>query len=164
MPDAFARLSAKKEIIQPERNLSFYNTHTGEELSATYWVEGEYQQSELKAIDYILRDFRTGDVIEIDNALLDLLNVLQHKMGSKQPFQIISGYRSPQTNTALRKKSNGVARKSMHMEGKAIDIRLPGCDLSDLRKAALDLQAGGVGYYPASEFIHVDTGPVRHWG
>lgn len=167
LPEVFAGQSSQPVttgLTQPERQLSLYNTHTGEELSSTYWVEGEYQSSELKAIDYILRDHRTDDVIQMDNTLLDLLYTLHQAMGGKQPFQVISGYRSPETNAALRMKSNGVAKQSLHMEGKAIDIRLPGCELSDLRKAALDLQAGGVGYYPESEFIHIDTGRVRHWG
>jgi uncharacterized protein YcbK (DUF882 family) len=168
LPPAFARQDthavSRNEILQAERRLSLYNLHTGEQLKATYWVEGEYQPGELKAIDHILRDYRTDEVIEVDNALLDLLNVLHRNMDSNKPFQVISGYRSPQTNAALRKQSSGVAKKSFHMSGKAIDIRLPGSELADLRKAALELQAGGVGYYPKSDFIHVDTGPVRHWG
>ena len=167
--NAFANVSARsltpaESIIQPERKLSLLNLHTGESLDATYWAEGQYLSSELKAINHILRDHRTGDEYRMDNDLLNLLNVLHQKMGSKQAFQIISGYRSPKTNAALNKKSNGVAKKSLHMQGRAIDIRLPGCKLSDLRKAAIDCQAGGVGYYAKSDFIHIDTGSVRRWG
>ena len=168
LPSAFAGLSSPS-IAQPataeaERKLSLLNLHTGEHLHATYWAEGQYQSSELKAINHVLRDHRTGDAYHMDNDLLNLLHVLHQKMDSKQEFQVISGYRSPKTNAALTKKSSGVAKKSLHMQGKAIDIRLPGCELSDLRKAAINLQAGGVGYYQKSDFIHIDTGNVRRWG
>lgn len=163
LPNAFANVPSRS-ITQPDRSLSLLNLHTGERLSATYWAEGQYQTSELKAINHILRDHRTGDSHRMDNDLLELLNVLHQKMDSKESFQIISGYRSPKTNATLSKKSNGVAKKSLHMQGRAIDIRLPGCRLSDLRKAAINCQAGGVGYYPKSDFIHVDTGSVRRWG
>jgi uncharacterized protein YcbK (DUF882 family) len=168
LPSAFAKQQSPVDFksidVLPERKLSLINLHTGEQLTATYWAEGEYQTSELKAINHILRDHRTGDVHRIDNELLDLLNILHRKMGGKQAFDVISGYRSPETNAALRQKSSGVAKKSFHMAGKAIDIRLPGCQLSELHKAALDCKIGGVGYYPESDFIHVDTGPVRRWG
>lgn len=163
MPNAFAGLSPSS-IAQPDRKLSLLNLHTGEHLKATYWAEGQYQTSELKAINHVLRDHRTGDAYHMDNDLLNLLNTLHQKMGSKKAFQVISGYRSPKTNAALTRKSSGVAKKSLHMQGKAIDIRLPGCELSDLRKAAINLQAGGVGYYQKSDFIHIDTGNVRRWG
>lgn len=168
LDNALAKVStnsvAEKDIVLPERKLSLSNLHTGEQLTATYWAEGQYQTSELEAINHLLRDHRTGDVYQMDNELLDLLNVLHQKMDGQKAFQVISGYRSPKTNAALRQNSNGVAKKSFHMKGQAIDIRLPDCRLSDLRKAALDCKAGGVGYYPESGFIHVDTGPVRHWG
>lgn len=163
LPNAFAGLSSSS-IAQPDRKLSLLNLHTGEHLKATYWAEGQYQTSELKAINHVLRDHRTGDAYHMDNDLLNLLNTLHQKMGSKKAFQVISGYRSPKTNAALNKKSSGVAKKSLHMQGKAIDIRLPGCQLSDLRKAAINCQTGGVGYYPKSDFIHIDTGNVRRWG
>ncbi len=167
LPQVFASSASRlmnQAITQPERKLSLLNLHTGEQLNATYWAEGQYQHSELKAINHLLRDHRTGDAYPMDKDLLDLLHALHQKVDSKQAFQIISGYRSPKTNAALNKKSNGVAKKSLHMQGKAIDIRLPGCALSDLRKAAIDCQTGGVGYYPKSDFIHVDTGRVRRWG
>jgi uncharacterized protein YcbK (DUF882 family) len=168
LPNAFAGLSppsiAQPATAEAERKLSLLNLHTGEHLHATYWAEGQYQSSELKAINHVLRDHRTGDAYHMDNDLLNLLHVLHQKMDSKQEFQVISGYRSPKTNAALSKKSSGVAKKSLHMQGKAIDIRLPGCQLSDLRKAAINCQTGGVGYYPESDFIHIDTGRVRRWG
>jgi len=159
MPSAFANL-----LTHPERKLSLLNLHTGESLNATYWAEGQYQTSELHAINRVLRDHRSGDTHEMDNNLIDLLNILHHKMNGKQPFHVISGYRSPKSNAQLSYKSSGVAKKSLHMQGKAIDIRLPGRKLSALRTAALDLQTGGVGYYPKSDFIHIDTGRVRQWG
>jgi len=158
MPSAFANL-----LTHPERKLSLLNLHTGESLNATYWAEGQYQTSELHAINRVLRDHRTGDTHEMDNHLIDLLNLLHHKMNGKQPFHVISGYRSPKSNAQLSYKSSGVAKKSLHMQGKAIDIRLPGRNLSALRSTALDLQTGGVGYYPKSDFIHIDTGRVRQW-
>lgn len=159
MPNAFANL-----LKQPERKLSLLNLHTGESINATYWAEGQYQTGELHAINKVLRDFRTGDVHKMDKDLIDLLNIMHHKMGANRAFHVISGYRSPKTNAALSKNSTGVAKKSLHMQGKAIDIRLPGHRLSDLRKVALNLHSGGVGFYPESDFIHVDTGRVRHWG
>ena len=146
-----------------ERKLSFYNTHTDENISATYWAEGKYIEESLVDINKIMRDHRSGEIHPIDPQLLDLLHTLQNNVEKKDPFSIISCYRSPATNALLNKKSNGVAKRSLHMQGKAIDIRLPGCDLNNLRKAALTMKRGGVGYYPESDFIHVDTGRVRFW-
>jgi uncharacterized protein YcbK (DUF882 family) len=147
----------------PERSLAFKNLHTGESLRTTFWAEGNYRNDELKAVNHVLRDHRSGDVHPMDPKLLDLLYVLQQSVAVKGSFHIISGYRSPLTNQKLRAKSGGVAKKSLHMQGKAIDIRLPGCKLEHLRNAALELKAGGVGYYARSNFIHVDTGRVRRW-
>lgn len=163
LPEAFGD-TLINTAADAERKLSLQNLHTGESLKATYWAEGQYQTDELAAINRILRDHRTGDIHPIDNGLLELLNTLHHKVDGKQAFQIISGYRSAKTNAALNNKSSGVAKKSLHMQGKAIDIRLPGCQLANLRKAAIDCQMGGVGYYPKSNFIHIDTGRVRRWG
>ena len=147
----------------PERSLAFKNLHTGESLSATFWAEGRYLDDELKAVNHVLRDHRSGDVHPMDPKLLDLLYALQQSVSVKGSFHIISGYRSPASNQKLRAKSGGVAKKSLHMQGRAIDIRLPGCQLRQLRDAALELKAGGVGYYAKSDFIHVDTGRVRRW-
>lgn len=148
----------------PERKLSFYHLHTGEKLSAVYWADGNYQQDGLAEIYNLLRDFRTGAVSPIDTHLLDLLHSLSTKLDTTtQQFHVISGYRSPRTNAMLAKNSSGVAKHSLHMDGLAVDIRLPGRDLSDVRKAALSLKAGGVGYYPVSDFVHVDVGRVRQW-
>jgi len=146
-----------------ERALTFYNLHTGEHLSATYWADGIYVPDEMAAINRVLRDFRTGDVRKMDRQLFDLLYVLQQKVDKPGAFHVISGYRSPKTNAQLNHISSGVARRSLHMQGKAIDIRLPGVSLKHLRQAALKMHAGGVGYYPRSNFIHVDTGRPRFW-
>jgi uncharacterized protein YcbK (DUF882 family) len=146
------------------RRVHFDNLHTGETLDAVYWEKGRYIPDALGAINVVLRDFRTGDVHPIAPALLDLLTTLQSKIGTAGPFRVISGYRSPMTNAMLASESAGVAHSSLHMQGMAIDIRLPDVALSDLHKAALDLGLGGVGYYPKSDFVHVDVGRVRHWG
>jgi uncharacterized protein YcbK (DUF882 family) len=155
---AFAALTAPGP-----RRLAFHNLHTGEHLAATYWADGGYIADELKGIDRVLRDFRTGDVAPIDRNLLDLLHTLQRNMDTREPFQVISGYRSPRTNDMLRHEGGGVASNSLHMVGQAIDIRIPGRRLADVRDAALALQSGGVGYYAKSDFVHVDTGRVRRW-
>jgi uncharacterized protein YcbK (DUF882 family) len=148
---------------QQERKLSFHNTHTGENTSAVYWAEGNYLTAGKREIDEILRDHRTDEIHPIDTDLLDLLYLLKAEVQGKRAFEIISGYRSPATNAELRKNSAGVAKRSYHMQGKAIDIRLPGCDLKNLHTAAMAMRAGGVGYYPGSRFIHVDVGPYRSW-
>ncbi len=157
-PSLLAHASAAKQ-----RWLSFYNLHTGEQLKTVYWVKGRYVSSELDEINYLLRDFRTDNIEPIDPELLDLLYALRRRMDSKAPFHIISGYRSPKTNAMLRQRSRSVAKRSYHTRGMAVDVRLPGRELNHLRRAALALKRGGVGYYPASDFIHVDTGPVRFW-
>lgn len=148
---------------QQERKLSFHNTHTGEKTSAVYWADGDYLADGKQEIDEILRDHRTDEIYPIDTGLLDLLYLLRAEVEGKRAFEIISGYRSPATNAALRNNSSGVAKRSYHMQGKAIDIRLPGCDLENLHNAAISMRAGGVGYYPGSDFIHVDVGPYRSW-
>jgi uncharacterized protein YcbK (DUF882 family) len=155
--------AALSKFFSDERKLSFYNTHTGEKIKAVYCEQGAYVPQALTDINHILRDFRTGEVKEIDTGLLDLLFTLQQKLGSTAPFHVISGYRSPKTNALLRTASKGVAGHSLHLHGKAIDIRLPGCDLKTLQRAALELKRGGVGYYPRPDFVHVDVGRVRYW-
>ena len=148
---------------QDPRELTLSNLHTGERLTRTYWADGEYLTESLADINHLLRDHRSNEIHPMDPQLLDMLHQLRNKVGSRKPYEIISGYRSPKTNAKLRSKSGGVAKRSLHMQGKAIDIRLPGHDLAKLRQAALSLKAGGVGYYPRSNFLHVDTGRVRHW-
>jgi uncharacterized protein YcbK (DUF882 family) len=145
------------------RRLSFYSLNTEERLSTVFWQDGRLVPAALAEIDHHLRDFRTGDVRPIDPDLLDLLYRLSSLMEYEEPIHVISGYRSPKTNAMLDKRSKGVAKNSYHVHGMAIDIRLPKRGLGELRRAALDLARGGVGYYPGSNFVHVDTGPVRTW-
>jgi uncharacterized protein YcbK (DUF882 family) len=146
-----------------ERSLAFHSLHTGENLKTVYWSQGEYIPDSLSEIHHILRDFRTGDVYPMDPRLLDLMCKLHTTMETTASFDIISGYRSPKTNAALHSQSNGVAENSLHLKGMATDLHLPGRSLASLRNAALSLRAGGVGYYPASQFVHVDVGRVRSW-
>ena len=146
-----------------ERVLVLYNTHTGEQLKTVYCANGEYIPGALAEINHILRDHRNEQIGAMDPQLLDLLHSISTRLDSRQPFHVISGFRSKETNAMLAERSGGVAKHSLHMQGTAIDIRLPGCDLSVLRKAAVALQGGGVGYYPRSDFVHVDVGRVRYW-
>jgi uncharacterized protein YcbK (DUF882 family) len=156
---------ARASIGQSDvRSLAFDNLHTGEKLNLEYWVRGQYVPDALASINHLLRDYRNGEVHPIHPQLLDLLNVLHRQLDSSKPFEVISGYRSPATNAILHERSSGVAAHSLHMEGKAIDIRLTDRRLDDLHNTALALRAGGVGYYPALDFVHVDVGRVRRWG
>jgi uncharacterized protein YcbK (DUF882 family) len=148
---------------QEARVLRFVHTHTGERLSVEYFKGGAYPVDALAAVNFFLRDFRTDEIHVIDPGLLDLLHGLAGTTGTSRPFEVISGYRSPATNEMLRHKSEGVAAGSLHMKGQAIDIRLADVVLPKLRQAALDARRGGVGYYPGSGFVHVDTGRVRMW-
>jgi uncharacterized protein YcbK (DUF882 family) len=145
------------------RNLGFQNLHTGERLRIDYWVDGEYVADALQTVNYVLRDFRTGDVHPIEPRLLDALSALRGMLETESEFQVVSGYRSPKTNEMLHERSSGVASTSLHMRGMAIDVRLANRSLLRLREAALRLAAGGVGYYPKSNFVHIDTGRVRRW-
>jgi uncharacterized protein YcbK (DUF882 family) len=145
------------------RSLAFDNIHTGEKLKIDYWTNGTYVSDALGTINHLLRDYRNNQVHVIEPKLLDLLNLLHRTVGSNAAFQVISGYRSPATNAMLHAESHGVAAKSLHMQGMAIDIRLPDRALDHLHNAAQSLRLGGVGYYPASDFVHVDVGRVRYW-
>ncbi|MBN9589401.1 MAG: hypothetical protein BGN85_07040 [Alphaproteobacteria bacterium 64-11] len=147
------------------RSLSFANLHTGEKLAVTYWANGDYVPGALAQVDTILRDFRTGETHPIAPDLLDLLALLRNRMETGEAFEVISGYRSPATNAKLRgaHEHSGVASHSLHMQGMAIDVRLNSRPLAALRDAALSLRGGGVGYYPSSDFVHVDVGRIRRW-
>jgi uncharacterized protein YcbK (DUF882 family) len=149
--------------VSATRTLSFLHTHTGESLTTTYFDGGVYRPDSLAQVNVFLRDFRNGEVHAIDPALLDILHALQSRTSGAGVFEVISGYRSAATNAMLRRHSDGVAQHSMHLLGKAIDIRLQGFHTETLGQVARDLARGGVGYYAASDFVHVDTGPVRHW-
>ncbi|MEA3468364.1 MAG: YcbK family protein [Thermodesulfobacteriota bacterium] len=144
------------------RNLSFYHTHTCQSLDITYKISGRYDSTALKKVNHHLQDFRTLETYPIDPNLLDILYTIKQQAGGGV-YEVISGYRSPKTNSMLQKKSSGVAKRSLHMKGKAIDIRLTGIKTRELRDIALSLQKGGVGYYQKSDFIHLDTGKVRCW-
>jgi uncharacterized protein YcbK (DUF882 family) len=161
-----SRLSAfasPEPLLPLDRDLSFYNTHTGESATVEYCRSGCFITPSLEKINHILRDHRTGEMKNIDIRLLDLLNAISRKISTNEPFHVISGYRSPKTNASLRANGGGVAENSLHLLGQAIDIRVPGYKLKDLYRAAVDLHGGGVGIYPGSDFVHVDIGRVRTW-
>ena len=147
----------------PPRRISLYNTNTGEAVDTVYWAGGRYIGEALTQIDRLLRDHRTGKIAPTDLALIDLLYRVRRRMRSRRPWHVISGYRSPTSNEALRKKIPGVAKKSLHSLGKAVDVRLPGRTQMALRRVSHFMRAGGVGLYPGSAFVHLDTGAVRHW-
>lgn len=158
--------AAKAAPAAPVRALAFFHTHTAERMDVAYAVGGQYQAEALAKLNHLLRDFRTGHKHPIDPKLFDLLHDLTVELGNEEPFHVISGYRSPLTNSMLRARGGahtGVATRSLHMVGKAIDVRVPDVKLKTLRDAAADLKRGGVGYYPGSNFVHVDTGRVRYW-
>jgi uncharacterized protein YcbK (DUF882 family) len=159
----FSALAATGPRPSPLKKLAFYNTHTHERLNICYSRNGEFDAKALSKINYILRDHRSREVKAIDIRLLDMLHALSLKTKPQAAFHVISGYRSPATNKKLRKRSTGVASKSLHMYGKAIDIRIPGYSTRQLRNVARKMKTGGVGYYPKSDFIHIDTGRVRYW-
>ncbi len=152
-------------ILRPAttRALSFYNVHTGEALKTVYFDRGEYVPGALLEVNYFFRDFRANEVKVIDPRLLDLLHRINGALNTSQPFNLISGYRSPTTNAWLASQSEGVARHSLHMYGMAADINVQGRSLALLQIVALAMRGGGVGYYPRSDFVHVDIGRVRRW-
>lgn len=146
------------------RQLDLLNTHTHERLDLVYAVGGDYLDPSLSRLNRFLRDHYTGQVGSMDPVLFDQLHQVRTLLGARMPYEVISGYRCPETNGRLRQTGGGgVAKKSLHMEGRAIDVRLPGVPLAELRDAALSLQAGGVGFYPESQFVHIDTGRIRRW-
>lgn len=165
-PLIFDHLTAEDLHAAPTagvRVLRFHNTHTGECRDLSYWSGGKYLTSGLTAANYILRDHRTEDVHPIDPELLDMLHELAVRLKVTPDYDVISGFRSEQTNALLRREGHAVARRSYHLQGKAVDVRLAGVSLARLRKTALGLSRGGVGFYPDSRFVHLDTGPVRSW-
>ncbi len=151
--------------LNETRTLSFYHTHSGEELTVTFKREGRYDEAALKKINHLLRDWRSQDSTTMDRRLFDILWEVYRDVGATKPVHIISAYRSPQTNAMLRRRSSGVARHSQHMLGHAMDFFIPGVALAEIRAAGLRLQRGGVGFYPTSgsPFVHLDTGSIRHW-
>jgi uncharacterized protein YcbK (DUF882 family) len=162
----FCSKSAFAAIEEPtttEKSLSLYNPHTKDSFRGVYWRNGKHVIDALKNINHIMRDFRADDIKQIDTHLLDLLSAISAKLKSEKPFYVISGYRSPETNAKLRKRGKGAAKNSYHIQGKAVDIRLPGYKTSALRRTAYNLKGGGVGYYPHQRFVHIDVGPIRYW-
>ncbi|MEH6579424.1 MAG: YcbK family protein [Amphritea sp.] len=149
---------------QQEKTLAFHNLHTGESLKTTFFAGQKYLPEGLQDINYLMRDHRNNQVLDMDPKLLSLLHDLKGVLGASKPFHIISAYRSPETNAMLSQRSSKVAKKSLHMQGKAIDIRIPGVEVKHLQRAALTLQGGGVGLYTRSDFVHLDVGRVRQWG
>jgi uncharacterized protein YcbK (DUF882 family) len=156
---------ARRKPSELPRTLSFHHLHTDERLHVTFRLGDRYQRGGLQRLNHFLRDFRTGDEVAIDPKLFDLLyDVTEHLGHTDGTFEIVSGYRSPRTNAKLRTASSGVARRSLHMTGQAIDVRLRETPTRRIRDAALHLGRGGVGFYPRSDFVHLDTGRVRRWG
>jgi uncharacterized protein YcbK (DUF882 family) len=145
------------------REIAFHNLHTDEKLRITYWKQGRYSRNAMDKINHILRDHYSGEVFPMSPRLIDMLYDLQARLHQDGPIEVISAYRSPQTNMMLASYSDGVAKHSYHTRGMAIDIRMQNAPLPKLYKTALNMRRGGVGYYPDSEFVHVDVGPLRRW-
>lgn len=144
--------------------LSLFNTHTGERLSVTYRTPvGGYDPAALSDLDHLLRCHYNNEIHPIDPRTLNYLSLLDQHLGGGHDIHIISAYRSPSYNALLQRQGRGVAAHSLHLQGRALDVRIPGVDLHRLQAAALDLARGGVGYYPRSDFVHIDSGPVRRW-
>lgn len=154
---------AKPLPIEPAKELSLFNIHTREHQHGSFWQNGHYIENTLQTFNHLLRDHRQNQAIDMDKDLYQLLHALKESLNTDNEYHVISGYRSPVTNSMLAKQSNGVAKKSYHMRGMAIDIAIRDVKLKHLREAAIELKLGGVGYYPKSGFIHVDTGPIRTW-
>jgi uncharacterized protein YcbK (DUF882 family) len=163
-PPALVAPAVQTRPAADVRRLFLQNLHTGDTVKTVYWENGRYLDDALAEARFALRDWRNGQQHPMDPGLFDIFHELSTRLETDRPFQIISGYRSPATNAALHAKSSGVASKSLHLRGMATDIRVEGMQLAHLRNAALDLGRGGVGYYPVSNFVHVDTGRVRRWG
>ena len=149
--------------VPKKRSLTLLHTHTNQHLEVTYAWGGKYNPFALAKINKFLRDYKTGQTYPIDPKLLDILWAIQQEMGRKGVYEVISGFRSPQTNGRMRRKGAGVARNSLHMKGKAIDIRFPGISTNQIQQCAVEMQCGGVGYYAKSDFVHLDTGQFRTW-
>nr|WP_321465398.1 DUF882 domain-containing protein [uncultured Desulfobulbus sp.] len=149
--------------VAKKRSISLYHVRAQKELTVRYGTGNSYDPRALAQINAFLRDYQTGQIHRMDPKLLDILWVVQQEMGTKGPYKVVSAFRSPQTNRKLARTKSGVAGHSLHMQGKAIDISLPGVSLSHIRQCAMNMQTGGVGYYPKSDFVHLDTGIYRTW-
>jgi uncharacterized protein YcbK (DUF882 family) len=156
-------LHAEAQGISSRKTLALKHAHTGDQLKLTYFEHGLYIEDALQEISYLLRDYHTGGIYPIDPALLDQLYDLKLALGIDKAFDVTSGYRCLRTNTGLRKRRRGVAKHSLHMQGRAIDFRVDGISTGQVRNAALAMRRGGVGYSPRSDFVHLDTGNFRTW-
>ncbi len=150
-------------ISYAPRSISLYNTHTGEWLRTVYWADGHYIREAVRDINWILRDHHSDEMRPMDAGVLDVLGMMRERLDTSDPFLVVSGYRSPATNMKLYLRHEGVAKHSYHIKGMAVDLRTESRSLGQVRDAALSLQCGGVGYYPRSDFVHVDCGPIRRW-
>jgi uncharacterized protein YcbK (DUF882 family) len=155
--------AASAAVSEDVRRLKIENMHTGERLDITYYSDGLYQLGALSEIDHFMRDWRNDKEVRFDPEALDLLVNIGRKLEVSEPMRVLCGYRSPETNAMLRKHDRRVAKNSLHMRGMAIDFYCPSRSIKQIRNAAKSLKGGGVGYYPRSGFVHVDTGPVRYW-
>ena len=151
------------KVESEERSLSLYNPRSKESFNGIYWRNGEYITDALERINQLMRDVKTNEIKQIDKNLLDLISAISIKLKSEKPFHVVCGYRSPRTNAQLIKSAKGAAKNSYHLTGQAIDMHIPGLSTSALRKSAVELKMGGVGYYPHRRFVHIDVGPVRYW-
>ena len=146
------------------RRLRMYSGRTGERIDMIYWIEGEYIKDSIKEVNHFMRDWRTNQVKGIDLRTVDIMSAAHNLLDAQEPYMLLSGYRSPQTNAMLRSRSRGVARNSLHMKGQAADLRLSTRSVSQMARAAAAVRAGGVGKYSGSNFVHMDCGQVRSWG
>lgn len=158
--NAFGLLRGSGDI----RRIRMYSGRTGESLDTIYWIEGEYIPEVMKEINHFMRDWRSGDTVQMDNRTVDIMAAAHSLMDVSEPYMLLSGYRSPATNAMLRSQSRGVARNSLHMKGQAADLRLKSRSVSQMARAAEACASGGVGRYSRSNFVHMDCGPIRHWG
>ena len=146
------------------RRLKMYSARTGEKIDMIYWIEGDYIKDAVKELTYFMRDWRTNDIKNIDMRTMDIMAASHNLLDVSEPYMLLSGYRSPQTNAMLRARSKGVAKNSLHLKGQAADLRLASRSVSQMARAASSCHAGGVGRYSGSNFVHMDCGPVRSWG
>lgn len=146
------------------RRVRMYSGRTGESIDTVYWVDGKYIRDALNEINHFMRDWRTNQVIGIDPRTIDVAAASHRLLNTNEPYMMLSGYRSPKTNAMLRSRSRGVAKNSLHMVGQAADLRLKSRSVGQMYKAAVSCNGGGVGRYSRSDFVHMDCGPVRHWG
>lgn len=154
---------AEAALAKPERSVNLYHINTCESLRTVYWQDGRYIPDAMRRVNTVLRDHHSDEVHPIDRELVDLMCLISSIMADDRAVHVICGYRSPHTNASMRERSLGVARRSLHTKGQAVDIRVPGRSLSQLKRVAMTLKEGGVGYYPFSDFVHVDVGDVRTW-